>query len=97
MPMVPRLSPVDMQHPERCAVMYGPVALAQEARYTRPLMLANHRDVERRFKRTNDALHFKVEDDVVQNPNTGQFRPLYAFGERETYRLYHDLKEPYLY
>jgi hypothetical protein len=96
-PMKPRLSAVDVQHPDRCAVMYGPVVLGQDARYTRPLMLKDHGDLARRFKPADRPLHFRVDDDVVQNPNTGPFRPMWAFGIRETYRMYHDLKEPYLY
>jgi DUF1680 family protein len=96
-PMKPRLSAVDVQHPDRCAVMVGPVVLGQDARYTRPLMLADHADIVRRFKPGDHPLHFRVDDDAVQNPNTGPFRPMWAFGIRETYRMYHDLKEPYLY
>lgn len=90
------LAPVDRQHPNRAAVMYGPVLLAQEARFTYPLALTNEEQLAQRFRRKSPDLHFKVVDSTTPpgGQNTGMFRPFYEFPERLPYRVYFDLNHP---
>jgi hypothetical protein len=87
------LCPVDPQHPRRCAVKYGPVLLAQEARYTYPLGLSGD-DVSAKLKRENEALHFRVDDAGGGGQGTGSFKPFYEIPERLPYRVYFDLDAP---
>jgi uncharacterized protein len=88
------LVPVDMQHPNRAAVMYGPVLLAQDARFSYPLAIQNERQLNERFVKDGEDLHFRVRDVVSQVQPTGSFRPFSDFPERSPYRIYFDLTAP---
>ena len=97
LPMRPRLVPADERDPNRAAVACGPVVLAQSAAYTRPLTLGADADLDRRLVAGDHPLHYRVKDDAPQDLATGPFKPLQQFGEREQYRAYLDLRDPYLY
>jgi hypothetical protein len=88
-----QLAPVDAAHPRRAAVKYGPVLLAQEARYTYPLELRGD-DLAARFSRQSDDLHFGVSDLAEREQHTGMFKPFYQVPERLPYRIYFDLDSP---
>ncbi len=91
----PQLSlvPVDPQHLRRAAVKYGPVLLAQEARFTYPLALRGD-DPASRLRREGNGLQFKVTDLVEREQKTGGFKPFYEVPERLPYRVYFDLDRP---
>jgi uncharacterized protein len=87
------LCAVDAQHPRRCAVKYGPVLLAQEARFTFPLTLQKDESVAARLKRKTDDLHFSASGGGG-GQGTGEFKPYYQIPERLPYRVYFDLDAP---
>ena len=88
------LSPVDKQHPNRAAVMYGPLVLAQEAIFTFPFSLDEKTPLAQRLRRETADLVFKVNDDTQHVQSGGDFRPLSAYRERTPYRVYFDLYAP---
>ncbi len=53
-PMRARLVPVDVQHPQRVAVMYGPLLMAQDARFSFPLN-GEAGDLQRRLRRSSGS------------------------------------------
>lgn len=88
------LSPVDRQHPNRAAVMYGPLVLAQEAIFSHPFALDQQTPLANRFRRDTPELLFKINDNKQYEQPLGSFRPLYAYAERTPYRVYFDLYAP---
>ncbi len=97
LPMRFSLEPVDAQHPNRCAVVYGPLVMAQEGRYHRPLQLSEGQDINLCVTATDRPLTFAIRDLVPHDLTSGTLRPLYEFPERTPYRVYHDLRTPFLY
>lgn len=107
-PMRARVTPVDAQHPNRIAVMYGPLLMAQDARFSFPLH-GDAQEIAMRLKRTPDKLqlephafsHLKeggeksaTESIDEGGQQVGSLRPFYTFAEREPYRTYFDLDKP---
>lgn len=90
-PLSLRLSAVDPQHPKRCAVLFGPLMLAQDARYTLPLALAPGDDLAKRLPRESEALEFRPTEIVKHEQKTGRFLPFYSFAEAAPYRVYFDI------
>lgn len=88
-----RLEAVDAQHPHRCAVMFGPLLLAQNARYTLPLAMTNGEDIDRRLVREGQKLYFKPTEIVAHEQKTGPFAPFYKFERGDPYRVYFDMRE----
>jgi len=86
-----RVEAVDRQHPQRAAVLFGPLLLAQNARYTLPLAL-NGGDVSTRLIR-QEGLLFVPTETSVNEQKTGQFTPFYTFGHGDPYRVYFDMDE----
>jgi DUF1680 family protein len=86
------LCAVDALHPRRCAVKYGPVLLAQEARFTYPLSLKG-RQLATVLKRESDELRFTA-DGGGGGQGTGEFKPFYQIPERLPYRVYFDVDAP---
>jgi hypothetical protein len=102
-PMELRLAPIDRQHPRRAAVMFGPVLLAQEARFTMPLGLRDNDEISKKLVRDGNTLQFHAVDSTPRNPNSwghglpgqiGEFWPFYSVPERLPYRVYFDLDKP---
>jgi len=87
-----RLCPVDGQHARRCAVKYGPVLLAQEARFTYPLALSGD-DIASALTRKTDGLRFQAAG-FGGGQGAGEFKPFYEVPERLPYRIYFDLNTP---
>ena len=90
-PLKLRRAPVDKQHPDRVAVMHGPVVLAQEAQHD-PLPAIPKSDealVPYLKPADNRPGVFLAQDDL---PARGPFRPFYTFGEGERYHIYFDPK-----
>jgi hypothetical protein len=94
-PMRLRLAPIDPQHPNRSALMYGPVVLVQDGRYTRqPNLNGNGSDLAKKTIRTDKPLEFKVVDDLPPSPfmpSTGAIMPFYRIAAGVPYRMYLDL------
>ncbi len=109
-PLRPRVLPVDPQHPNRVAFLYGPLLMAQDARFSFPL----HGDpalLAARLDRVPGKLELQLGPDAPSRLNeggqkitpasldeggqkVGNLRPFSTFGEREPYRAYFDLDKP---
>ena len=90
-PMELRLAPIDSQHPRRAAVMFGPVLLAQEARFTMPLSLRPDEALSQRLVRDGNGLQFRAVNTTPPEQRgvshslpgeVGAFQPFYAVPER---------------
>jgi len=94
-PMRLRLVPIDAQHPGRLALIYGPVVLVQDGRYTRqPNLNLNGSDLDQKIVPANKPLEFKVVDDLPPSPfipSTGAIMPFYRIAAGVPYRMYLDL------
>lgn len=90
-PLEFRRVPVDAQHPDRVAIMRGPVVLAQDVQHDPlPAIPKDDRALAGYFKPDpNRPAVFLAQDDL---PCRGVFRPFYSFGEGERYRIYFDPK-----
>ena len=86
-----RRVPIDEQHPNRIAIMRGPVVYVQEDPHKwlsdTP---ANDDELDKLMKPlANNASIFQIDNEpVVQQRNA--FRPFYTFAELERYRIYFD-------
>ncbi len=90
-PLKLRRVPVDRFHPDRVAIMHGPVVLAQEAQHDPlPAIPKTEEAFSRYFKPAeNRPGVFYAQDDL---PARGAFRPFYSFGEGDRYHIYFDPK-----
>jgi DUF1680 family protein len=94
-PMRLRIVPVDKQHPHRVALMYGPVVLVQDGRWSRGLSRApSDPDLSKWLVRLGKRLEFRVAEQPRQTsaPAWGAFTPFYRPGEGIPYRMYFDLQ-----
>ena len=88
-PLKLRRVPVDRQHPDRVAIMHGPVVLAQEAQHDPlPAIPKSDEALVQYFKPAeNRPGVFFAQDDL---PARGAFKPFYTFGEGDRYHIYFD-------
>jgi hypothetical protein len=93
LPMALRLEAVDPQHPQRAAVLYGPILLAQDARYTLPLALEADDKLSKRLIRADKGLTFNATEAARHEQRTGSFTPFYEVPENRPYRVYFDLNQ----
>jgi DUF1680 family protein len=89
-PLSLRLEAVDPQHPRRAAVLFGSVLLAQDARYTMPLVLKKEADLPENLMRQGPGLTFKATRNSGQEQKTGSFSAFYSVPENRPYRVYFD-------
>lgn len=98
LPMAPRLVPVDRQHPNRVAVMYGPQMMAQDARFAYPIGGEPTAVVRSLSRKPGDIFALRVTpagDPARQGGQPiGDLMPFHRFGERQPYRSYFDLDRP---
>lgn len=94
---------VDAWHPDRVALLYGPVVLAQESIFTMPLQLGADRSpaaLDAMFMRADEGagpagrMKFEPVDRGAAEQPIGNFRPLMDYGERTPHRVYHDVNAP---
>jgi len=89
-----RAEPVDAFHPNRVAMAFGPVVLAQDldwvAPFTAPVPWAML-DWDSHLVREGADLLFRPAGAGTHRMQPGLFRPFYDVPERLPYRLYHDL------
>jgi hypothetical protein len=91
-PMRLRLVPIDKLHPQRVAVMYGPVVLIQDGRYTQRLTSVPGRE-DLGITRVGSGLQFRAEahSKSIFRPEWGVFMPFYEIGQGFPYWMYFDL------
>ncbi|HSU06144.1 MAG TPA: hypothetical protein VLI93_11270, partial [Acetobacteraceae bacterium] len=96
-PMAIRMVPVDRQHPDRVAVMFGPVVLAQdEACCRRPFAMPRSTDLSRHLVRDGAGARFRLLNGVPER-HTRFLQPLHSIPPFWPYWVYFDLYEPPLY
>jgi hypothetical protein len=91
-----RAIPVDAFHPNRVAMAYGPVVLAQDASWSAPFSAPVPCEMnvwDKFLVRKDDALVFDSVAPGTARMETGPFRPLYDVPESVPYRVYHDLEQ----
>ena len=77
-PMALRTVPVDREHPDRAAILYGPVVLAQdEACCRRPFSTAPTTELNKRRSREGQGLRFRMTN-IVPERHTRYLQPLYS-------------------
>jgi hypothetical protein len=89
--------PVDDHHPNRVAMTYGPVVLAQDASWAAPFSAPVPWPMvewESFLVRQEPGLVFAPVAPGTGRMKTGAFRPFYDVAEHQPYRLYHDLDRP---
>jgi DUF1680 family protein len=89
--------PVDAFHPNRVAMTFGPVVLAQDASWSAPLRAPvpwEMNEWERFLVRRDAGLVFDPVMPGTARMPTGPLRPLYDVPESYPYRVYHDLDRP---
>jgi DUF1680 family protein len=97
LPMALRTLPVDRQHPDRVAILYGPVVLAQdEACCRRPFALEQGARLESRLVCDAVPLRFNLVDTEPER-HRRWLEPLYRFPGFWPHWVYFDLKAPPLY
>jgi DUF1680 family protein len=96
-PMALRTVPVDRQHPDRAAIMYGPVVLAQdEACCRRPFAIAPTTALNTRLIREGEGIRFRITNTVPER-HTRYLQPLYSVPGFWPYWIYFDLASAALY
>jgi DUF1680 family protein len=97
LPMALRALAVDRQHPDRVAIVYGPVVLAQdEACCRRPFALERGERLESRLICDSVPLRFTVVDGAPER-HQRWLEPLYRLPGFWPYWVYFDLNAPPLY
>ncbi len=84
LPMSPRFVPIDKQHPDRVAVMVGPVVLVRENESS---VVVAGRDPSRWMQPSREPLEYRVPSQA-----TGRFAPFYRVGAGASYGMYFDLQ-----
>ena len=97
LPMQLRMAPVDRQHPDRVAILFGPIVLAQdEACCRRPFALAPGQELTSALSREEGQLRFRILDAAPER-HQRFLQPLYTFSAFWPYWVYFDLRAPPLY
>ena len=97
LPMSLRACAVDRQHPDRVAILHGPVVLAQdEACCRRPFSLAPQTRLATRLVKEGPGLRYRMLNTVPER-HTRYLVPLYSLPPDWPYWVYFDLRAPALY
>jgi DUF1680 family protein len=90
-----RMEPVDRQHPDRVAIVRGPVVFALDYNYHDPAfeLPKSEADLERWLVADDAPAVFRVKRPDGK-PVRLKFRPFYAFAEQFPYLMYFDRKTP---
>jgi DUF1680 family protein len=97
LPAMLRALPVDGFHPNRVAIGFGPVVLAQEVDWTWPFNAPvpwQMVDWDDHLARQGSELLFLPTAAGTHRMKPGAFRPFYEVPERIPYRIYHELGGP---
>jgi len=96
-PMTLRMVPIDPQHPQRVAILYGPLVLAQdEACCRRPLALTQGEALASRLFREGPEPRFRITNTEPER-HVRRLQPLHTLPGFWPYWVYFDLAEPPLY
>jgi uncharacterized protein len=96
-PLELRAVAVDEQHPDRVAILYGPIVLAQdEACCRRPFSLAPQTQLSSRLVKEEPGLRFRVLNTMPER-HTRYLVPLYSQKPFWPYWIYFDLQSSPLY
>ena len=96
-PMTIRMVPVDRQHPDRVAIMFGPQVLAQdEACCRRPFAMPRNDDLSRYLVADGPGVRFRLLNGVPER-HTRFLQPLYTIPPFWPYWAYFDLEAAPLY
>lgn len=96
-PMTIRVVPVDRQHPDRVAIMFGPQVLAQdEACCRRPFSMPRNDDLSRYLVCDSPGPKFRLLNGVPER-HTRFLQPLHSIPPFWPYWVYFDLSAPPLY
>ena len=96
-PMTLRMVPIDPQHPQRVAILYGPLVLAQdEACCRRPLALTHGETLASRLVREGPEPRFRITNTEPER-HVRYLQPLHTLPGFWPYWVYFDLAEPPLY
>ena len=97
LPMQLRMASIDRQHPDRVAILFGPIVLAQdEACCRRPFTLAPGQELTSALAREEGQLRFRILDTAPER-HRRFLQPLYTFPALWPYWVYFDLHAPPLY
>lgn len=89
-----RAAPVDKFHPNRVAMLFGPVVLAQDTDWFTPFdapLPWQTLDWDAHLVREGPELLFTPSAPGTHRMPVGPFRPFYDVPERRPYRIYHEL------
>jgi hypothetical protein len=92
-----RALPVDAFHPNRVAMAFGPVVLAQDVDWAAPFNAPvpwQMLDWDTHLKRSGSDLVFEPVAPGTHRMAPGPLRPFYDVPERRPYRIYHELGGP---
>ncbi|MBS1874443.1 MAG: glycoside hydrolase family 127 protein [Acidobacteria bacterium] len=94
-PLSLRAEPVDARHPDRVAILYGPVVLVEDLRFNLGLQMTPGRhsttDLAARLRpEKGHPLRFEVIDPPSQVVHSGRFFPYWDAAAGLPYRMYHD-------
>ncbi len=84
LPMKIRFAPVDRQHPQRVAAVYGPVVLV---RNQETVVVPSLSDASKWISERGKGLEFRAE-----NRSAATFVPFYAIGRRSAYCMHFDVE-----
>jgi hypothetical protein len=97
--------PVDSRHPNRIAVMFGPLLMVQDARYTLPIR-GDETSIVSGLTKVSDLPELKLSTDglstyssnaaltdinTTNGEEVGRFIPFYVVPQRNPYRAYIDM------
>jgi hypothetical protein len=89
-PLSFRRAPIDRQHPDRVAIVRGPVVFAQQVVHKHLTRLPHDdEELDQWMVATQDPVVFRYTGQEQSSPRD-DFMPLYRFGKKATYRLYFD-------
>jgi DUF1680 family protein len=87
-----RMEPIDRQHPNRIAVVRGPVVMVLEAGYYEPALMlpADDERLNGWLAADGSGNVFRYEQLPQRSRRRTRFRPFYTLEERYPYRMYFD-------
>jgi len=89
--------PVDREHPDRVAIAYGPIVLAQDAAWSAPFSAPTPWSMvewEELLTRHDEELRFSPVARGTARMAQGDLHPLSDIADHHPYRVYHDLASP---
>ena len=96
-PMTLRMAPIDPQHPDRVAILYGPLVLAQdEACCRRPFDLGRGETLTSRLVREGPEPRFRITNTEPER-HVRYLQPLHTLPAFWPYWVYFDLRAAPLY